>query len=98
MRSVLTVVALALAFVGQLSALVHWGVVQHSTCAEHGDIVDDDGGHCIVGLTPGEAIDAPQLDISDARISTPIDAPREAFAILIERDLLVVAPKTSPPV
>src|SRR5688572_13673911 len=97
MRTSVAIAALVLAFVGQLSALVHWGVVQHSTCEEHGDIVEDEGGHCIIGLTPGEAIDAPAVDVADARIARPIDAPLVAFAIVIERDMLFVAPKTSPP-
>lgn len=97
MRTVLATAALVLAFLGQLSALVHWDVVKHETCEEHGEIVDEDGGHCIIGLTPGDLIEAPALESLDARIATAIEAPREAFAIVIVRDLLSVAPKTSPP-
>lgn len=97
MRSAFATVALLLALVGQLSSLAHLWVVQHEVCKEHGQLVDEDGEHCVVSLTPGEAIEAPALEVRDAHVLAPRVAAADPIALARTHNVLRVAPKTSPP-
>lgn len=97
MRTAFATVALLLALVGQLSSLAHLWVVQHEVCKEHGQLVDEDGEHCVVSLTPGEAIDAPGLEVREAPLVAALAAAALPVAVARTHNVLRVAPKTSPP-
>jgi hypothetical protein len=45
-----SVAALALAFTGQLCSIVHMAVVEHETCAEHGELVEAAGTVAVAAL------------------------------------------------
>jgi hypothetical protein len=100
MRAALATFAFVLALVGQASALVHMKVTAHKICAEHGKLVDEDAGaddHCALGLSPADT--SWRVDPATAPFTpiAPFQAPRFVSAPVLTADVLLVAPKTSPP-
>lgn len=97
MRPPFLALALALALIGQLSSLAHLWVVEHQVCAEHGQLVDEDGEHCVVSLLPAAPIQAPGLLAIAAPVATALPTPLAAPQRALVHAVLDVAPKTSPP-
>lgn len=98
MRTILPALALVLAMTGQLSSLVHLWVVKHSICPEHGQLVDEDGEHCLVSLLPAAPASAPALEARDPALLQAAEVPARRPALVRAVAVLAVAPKTSPPV
>lgn len=97
MRTPTLALTVALALLGQLSSLAHLWVVEHQVCAEHGQLVDEDGEHCVVSLLPAAPAQTPALLPAVAPVAAALTAPLELPQLILAHAVLDVAPKTSPP-
>ncbi|MCC7112080.1 MAG: hypothetical protein IT382_22485 [Deltaproteobacteria bacterium] len=97
MRTPTLALTVALALLGQLSSLAHLWVVEHQVCAEHGQLVDEDGEHCAVSLLPAAPVQTPALLPAVAPVAAALTTPLELRQLILSRAVLDVAPKTSPP-
>ncbi len=83
-----------LALIAQLLPLVHFGVVQHTVCAEHGDLVEGEGhdteATTVASWVAGDAGGDEHDHCPLAHQQTVITAPRAP--LVVERVVVLPAP------